>query len=91
MILQAQKFGKILSSRPAGREAGLVAKSYLLPADLAGEFVIDFEEVAVLSPSWLDEFIQEINNYRPGLKIKYINTANPSVNATIEMLKEIKG
>jgi hypothetical protein len=91
MIIQAKKFGDILSSRPAGREAGLLAKSYFIPVNYTGELSIDFEGVAVLSPSWLDEFINEINKYYKDIKIKYLNTSNDSVKATIEMLAEIAG
>ncbi len=54
--IQVKKFGEILISRPAGREAFLVAKAYL-NLDIAGKVELDFTGVKVLAPSRADEFI----------------------------------
>ncbi|MDR2434840.1 MAG: STAS-like domain-containing protein, partial [Treponema sp.] len=47
------------------------------------EIILDFDKIKVMTPSWLDEFItgikSEFNN-----DLKYINTENPSVNASLK-------
>lgn len=85
MIVEIKKFGELLISRPAGREAFLAARAYLLPKE-AQEIVLDFSEVKVLSPSWADEFISGLKDLYKNIKIKYINTSNPSVQATLSIL-----
>ena len=59
MKIELKKFGNILTSRPAGKEAYLGARAYLLPKDKNETVEIDFSGVDVLSPSWADEFIKE--------------------------------
>ncbi|MDO8593013.1 MAG: STAS-like domain-containing protein [bacterium] len=90
MRVELKKFGEILVSRPAGREAYLAMSAYLtkgLPEDEAIE--IDFSGVKVLAPSWADEVItklaHEFNN------IKLANTDNSSVKATLKTLVEYSG
>lgn len=85
MKIEMKKFGTILVSRPAGREAFLAAAAYLLPARPEEVIELDFEGVKVLAPSWADEFLT-------GLKgklfntIKIIPTTNPSIIASLKML-----
>lgn len=84
MVIKMEKFGKMLISRPAGREAFLAAKAYVLPEK--NELIeLDFSEVAVLGPSWADEFIRELKLVNPN--IKYLNTDNLSVKNTLEFIK----
>lgn len=87
MKIQLKKFGEMLISRPAGREAYLAAKAYTLPAK-PEKLEIDFEGVEVLTPSWADEFITPLQKSFP--QVKLINTENPSVKATLEILSETK-
>lgn len=83
MIIKIEKFGKMLISRPAGKEAFLAAKAYILPKNK--ELIeLDFANVAVLSPSWADEFILGIKTINPN--VKYINTDNASVKSTLEII-----
>lgn len=90
MLIEIKKFGNLLTSRPAGREAVLVAKAYILPKETTEEIVLDFSGVDVLSPSWADEFIQGIKEIFPNNKITYINTDNQSVKATLEILTALE-
>lgn len=61
MILQMNNFGDVLISRPAGREAFLAASAYILkPLKKGSEIILDFADVQVLAPSWVDEFILNI-------------------------------
>jgi hypothetical protein len=84
MLVKISNFGDILMSRPAGREAFLMAKAYVFneikPND---DIVLDFNEIKVLAPSWADEFITGIKaSYTNNLQ--YINTENPSVKASLK-------
>lgn len=85
MIIQVKKFGDMLISRPAGREAYLAAKAYILPKDSSEKIVLDFEGVKVLAPSWADEFITHIAAAYPG-GIECKNTDNLSVKETLKIL-----
>ena len=83
MVIDIIKFGDILISRPAGREAFLLARAYVF-SDLNNddEIVLDFDGVKVLTPSWADEFISGIKGEFPN-SVEYINTENPSVKASL--------
>lgn len=90
MRLELKKFGEILVSRPAGREAYLALSAYLtkgLPKDEIIE--IDFSGVKVLTPSWADEVITKIVRDFKGIKL--VNTANLTVKATLKTLSEYSG
>lgn len=87
MKIELMKFGTILISRPAGKEAFASAKAYLFPQNIEGnEIEIDFTGVEVLSPSWADEFLSGIRNLYKNIDIKYLNTNNPSVKETLNIL-----
>ena len=89
MIIAVKKFGDVLTSRQAGKEAYAAFLPTLksLPAD--EELIIDFDGVNTFSPSWGDEFltpIQQIYGTRLALK----NTTNPSVALTLQTLEKVK-
>jgi hypothetical protein len=88
MNIKVVNFGDILLSRPAGREAFLMAKAYVFnDIKSADEIILDFDEIKVLTPSWIDEFIMGIkSNYKNSLQ--YINTKNPSVKASLKTVLE---
>jgi hypothetical protein len=84
MNIEIRNFGENLLNRLAGREAFLIIRAYILkdikPAE---EIILDFDKIKVMTPSWLDEFITGVKSeYNNGLK--YINTENPSVNASLK-------
>ena len=86
MEIKISNFGDILMSRPAGREAFLMAKAYVFKELKPNETVtLDFDGIKVLAPSWADEFVS-------GIKKEYINdvlcinTENPSVKASLEII-----
>lgn len=84
MTLSIDKFGQVLMSRPAGKEAFLMAKAYILDSLKPFEVLsLDFANVKVLAPSWADEFITGLKtNYKN--KIEYLNTDNESVSASLK-------
>lgn len=56
MKIKLAKFGEILTSRSAGREAALAMRAYQKPKP--GEKIeLDFEGVLSVGPSWLGEVI----------------------------------
>jgi hypothetical protein len=84
MEIKVINFGDILMSRPAGREAFLMAKAYVFKDINTGEIVVlDFDKVKVLAPSWADEFISGIQKDY-GNEVQCINTENPSVKASLK-------
>lgn len=85
MIIKLYKFGDLLISRPAGREAYLSAKAYILGKKLAF-LEIDFEKVKVLTPSWIDEFITLLKKDHPKVIIKFQNTDNPTVISSLKVI-----
>ena len=89
MKIEIKKFGYLLISRPAGKEAFAAAKAYVLPKEdiELDEIILDFDGVEVLSPSWADEFISGLKSACKQAKLSYINTDNQSVKATLEILK----
>ncbi|MCK5123488.1 MAG: STAS-like domain-containing protein [Candidatus Pacebacteria bacterium] len=87
MRIELKKFGEILISRPAGREAYLAMQAYILKGIKRDEPIeIDFSGVKVLAPSWADEVITKID--RGFENVKLLNTKNSSVQATLETLRE---
>lgn len=86
MEIDVSKFGEILVSRPAGREAFLMAQAYLF-SDLKKDekILLNFSNVKVLTPSWADEFITGIHKTY-GSAIDYLNTQNESVCASLKAI-----
>lgn len=90
MKIEIGKFGEILVSRPAGREAYLVMQAYQLKDVNKQEVIeIDFSGVKVLTPSWADEVITKLVETYPNVTLS--NTKNASVQATLSTLKEFSG
>ncbi|MDR0322471.1 MAG: STAS-like domain-containing protein [Treponema sp.] len=89
MVIKVSNFGDILMSRPAGREAFLMAKAYVFKGLKADETIIlDFDGIKVLAPSWADEFVCGTKNEFTNT-VQCINTENPSVKASLETVLEI--
>jgi len=83
MIIPMVNFGDVLMSRPAGREAFMLAKAYVFKEikDNA-DIILDFNGIKVLAPSWADEFISGIKSEYSN-NVQYRNTENPSVKASL--------
>lgn len=89
MKIELKKFGDVLVSRPAGREAYLAMSAYVtkdIPKE--EEIIIDFNGIKVLTPSWADEVITKLAENHP---LKAENADNPTVRATIKTLAEYSG
>ncbi len=85
MRIELKKFGRILTSRPAGKEAFAALRPTLDPnADIVE---IDFSDVISLAPSWADEFFTALKKLYKD-KVKYLPTDNQSVVETLKILEE---
>lgn len=60
MRIEIIKFGNILMSRPDGREAFMVIQSSFLSRVKNEKIILDFTNVDVVAPSWLDEVLTPI-------------------------------
>jgi len=81
-------FGDVLISRPAGREAFLMAKAYVFREIKENDdIILDFNGIKVLTPSWADEFISGIKSEYSN-NMQYLNTENPSVKASLKAIQQ---
>ncbi len=83
MKIELSKFGYVLTSRPAGKEAFGALRPRLDPN--VKDIQIDFSGVISLSPSWADEFFKGLESIYRG-RITYLPSDNPSVAATLSIL-----
>jgi len=88
MIIQIKKFGDTLISRPEGRDAALVIRNNFLIKNNEDQVTLDFEGVKIMTPSWLDEILQEIFKTYAKDCVKYTNTSNSSVKASLDIILE---
>ena len=88
MNIQLGKFGTVLVSRPTGKEAWLAYQPILNSLSKSEKILVDFSDVLVLTPSWADEFLTPLKT-RFGNNITLQNTANPSVQATLKLLRSL--
>ncbi len=89
MKIALHKFGTTLVSRPAGKEAFLAFQPVLREVPESETVEIDFEGVAVLTPSWADEFITPLAEQYRG-RFVLGPSSNPSVLATLQTLEKAK-
>lgn len=90
MRIELKKFGNMLISRPAGREAFLIMQSSLIKGLDENELIeINFSGVEVLTPSWADETVTKLAEKFTNVKL--LNTENESVQATLKTLREYSG
>ncbi len=87
MRIELKKFGEVLISRPAGREAFLAMSAYnLKDLNENEEIEIDFSGVKVLTPSWADEVVTKLAKRFKNVQL--LNTENVTVEATLKTLRE---
>ncbi len=90
MRIEIKKFGTTLISRQNGREAFAALQSQLTVLGGKEDLELDFEGVITFSPSWGDEFLSPlVKQY--GSRLVLMNTGNPSVRTTLELLEKING
>lgn len=89
-MLQMVKFGVILNSRPAGREAVLRVKQILNGIVGSNDIEINFSGVQILTPSFADEFVKGLKNLYPNNPIKFYGLDNNVIKDTLTSLGLIK-
>ncbi len=85
MRIELRKFGRVLISRPAGKEAFAAIRPILDPN--VDVIEIDFSGIISLGPSWADEFFTALKELYKG-KVVYLPTDNPSVQETLKIIGE---
>lgn len=86
MIINLEKFGTTLISRPDGKEAFLSLQKILKAVEEDERVEVNFSGVNTFSSGWGDEFLTPLLNiYGDRLILK--NTSNPSVMATLDILQ----
>ena len=88
MKIVLAKFGELLIARPAGREAALAARAYLHPANAQELIELDFTGVKVMTPSWLDEFLQGLRAHF-GARVRCLPSDNPTVVESLKAIGEV--
>ncbi len=86
MVIELRKFGTMLISRQAGREALAAFRPSLRAVAADESIIIDFAGVVTFSPSWGDEFLTPLLG-EFGERLVLRKTDNPSVEATLEILE----
>ena len=88
MTINMTKFGTVLTSRQAGKEAYAAFFPTLTSLDANENVVVDFEGLSTFSPSWGDEFLTPLQK-KFGDRLALKNVSNPSVTLTIVTLERI--
>jgi hypothetical protein len=87
MNIEMVKFGDLLISRPAGKDAWLGIQSMLKNTTQKEQVTLDFKGVSVLTPSWMDEFYTPLKKkYK---KVKTINIKSSVISETIKFLESL--
>jgi len=84
------KFGTVLTSRQAGKEAYGAFLPTLMSLNNNERVLVDFEGMSTFSPSWGDEFLTPLQK-KFGDRLTLKNVSNPSVSLTITTLERING
>jgi len=87
MIIELKKFGTTLISRQTGREAFSAFNPVLKDLRDGENIEVNFDGVITFSPSWGDEFLTPLLD-KYGSRLALMNTNNPSVRATLEILEK---
>lgn len=87
MKIQLLKFGRVLVSRPSGKEACSVIKAYFQPNDSKESIELDFTGVQVMTPSWLDEVLTGLRE-KYGDRVICLPSDNASVIATLKTIEK---
>lgn len=88
MIITMTKFGSVLTSRQAGKEAYAAFLPMLINLSDKEDVLVDFDGLSTFSPSWGDEFLTPLQK-KLGDRLTLKNLSNPSVSLTITTLERI--
>ena len=86
--VEMKKFGTLLNSRPAGREAALRIFQIVNGYNKDEDMILDFKGVEILTPSFADELINMLYEKYQNRKIKLENQETATVQDTIKSIQE---
>lgn len=86
MRIPIRKYGDLLVSRPAGREAVAAMLAYLPEIGPDEPLELDFDQVLVIAPSWLDEVLTGLRE-RFGDRVRCLPSKNASLAASLDVLE----
>ena len=86
MKIEIKKFGEILTSRPAGREAGLQIKAYSKP-EPGDRLELDFSGILAIGPSWLDEVLTILREAYGKERVICLPSENASVRESLKIIE----
>jgi len=87
MTIEMIKFGPLLISRPAGKDAWLGIQARLRGLPPQEEIVLDFHGVTVLTPSWMDEFLTPMKE--TFTKVSFRNIDSQVIEETLTFLESL--
>ncbi|MDD4995617.1 MAG: hypothetical protein PHW53_04105 [Patescibacteria group bacterium] len=90
MKIELKKFGTILISRPAGKDAYASFQSTLSELKPDEKLEIDFSGITTFSPSWGDEFLTPLVNQLKD-RLILLPADNPSVKITLQLIEDTQG
>jgi len=90
MKIEVKKFGEILTSRPAGHDAGLAIKAYLKP-ESDERVELDFTGVLAMGPSWLDEVLSILEGEYGRERVICLPSDNASITESLSIIKKQRG
>lgn len=90
MNIELKKFGTVLTSRQAGKEALSAFTPTLNEVKDNQDIIVDFDGVTTFSPSWGDEFLRPLYE-KFGKRLVLKVTDNLSVKLSLEILEESNG
>lgn len=82
------KFGTLLNSRPAAKEAFLRMVQMINGAGASEGIVLDLSGVEILTPSYADELLHNLRDKYGSEKITIESTETEAVRATLKALKD---
>lgn len=90
MKIEVRKFGEILTSRPAGHDAGLAIKAYSKP-EPGDRIELDFGGVLAVGPSWLDEVLTVLRKEYGRERVVCLPSDNASVIESLKIIEKQRG
>ena len=85
-----QKFGVLLNSRPAAREASLRLIQLINGAGSKEGVVLDFDGVEILTPSYADELLRSLKEKYGSSKVLVENANTEAVRSTLDAIQELQ-
>ena len=90
MRIKMQKFGILLNSRPAAREASLRLVQMINGAGRKDGVVLDFEGVEILTPSYADELLRSLRDKYGSDKVHVENANTEAVRTTLDAVEKLQ-